>query len=245
MQIITVAVIKGGTGKTTTCAAIAQAARSEGQKVLAVDLDPQGSLTYSLGADRAAPGALDLLNGSEILDTIQQTAQGIDVISGAPELATYRTDNKTGTIYKLSDALEPVRGQYDLIIIDTPPYFCDLTYLALQAATGLLVAMQPDTGSLKGQEFIVQLSKKIKETNKRLKVLGAVITQYDKRPNINRYMREKIQEQGQRLKCPLLGEISKGVAILEAQALRRSLYEYAPRSKQAAEYKAIYNMIKK
>ena len=242
MQIITVAVIKGGTGKTATCAAMAQAAAHEGKRVLCVDLDAQANLTAALGADRTAPGAYNLLQGAFILDCIQQTPQNIDVIAGSPALAADRP-KQANSIFRLSNALEQIQKHYDLIVIDTPPSFCQLTYEALQAATGLLIAICADADSFNGMQLILDIAKEIKRTNKKLKPLGCIITQYDKRPKIARYMRDMIEEQGNKMKCPLLGEVRQGVAIQEARALRRNLFEYAPKSKPAQDYKAIYNKI--
>lgn len=239
MQIITCAVIKGGTGKTATVATLAQCARSEGKKVLCIDLDPQATLTNMLGADRTAPGAYDLLKGAAIQQTIQPTKQQIDVIAGAPGLTGYKFNS-----YVLKSALEPIKKAYDFIFIDTPPYFCGLTYEALNTATGLIIAMQADGGSMQGQAYILEIAQDIKKkTNNKLKTLGCIITLYDKRPNICRYMREQIHEQCKTLKCPYLGEVSRSVSYLEAQALHRNLYDYAPKSKPAQEYKAIYNKL--
>ena len=168
MQIITVAVIKGGTGKTATCATLAQCAAHEGKKVLCVDLDPQAALTNMLGADRTAPGTYSLLNGAYILDTIQPTKQSIDVIGGSPALAA----DKGKSIYRLSSALELVQKAYDYIFIDTPPSFCGLTYEALQAATGLIIALNADQSSIQGQAYILDLASNQRKTNKKLKILG-------------------------------------------------------------------------
>ena len=88
MQIITAAVIKGGTGKTTTAAALAQAAVQAGKKVLAVDLDPQANLSFFIGADQNAPGSYQLLHGTDAAQLIQTTDQGIDAIAASPDLAT-------------------------------------------------------------------------------------------------------------------------------------------------------------
>lgn len=242
-QIITCAVIKGGTGKTTTCAAIAQAAALDDKKVLAIDLDPQANFSFCLGADKTLPGAYELLNGAFILDCIQQTEQNIDVIAGAPALAADNPGKKKNTIFRLSEALEKVKGFYDLIVIDTPPYFCELTFEALQASTGVLIPMEADAGSIHGQKHIIEVAKEIKRTNKKLKILGCIITRYNARPVIARKMRDLIIEQGQELKCPLLAEIRQGIAIQEAQALNKSIYDYAPKSKPAQDYKELYNKL--
>lgn len=244
MQIITCAVIKGGTGKTATCAALAQAGAHEGRRVLCVDLDPQGNLSNLFGADKEAPGAAELMQGAPILETIQETAQGVDIIAGNDSLAIDTADKrKQATIYELETALEPIKKAYDLIIIDTPPAFGNLTYNALQAANGLLIPICADSDSFNGLLYIIDVAKLIKKTNKKLRVLGCIITQYNPRPKISQYMRDIVEAKGQKLKCPLLGEIRQGVAIQEARALRKNLFEYAPKSKPAQDYMQIYKAI--
>ncbi len=240
-KIITVAVIKGGTGKTTTCAAIAQAAASDNKKVLAIDLDAQANLTAALGADPDAPGAYYLLHGSPIEETIQETEQGIDVIAGAAVLADEISEKNS--VYRLQDALKPVLKAYDLIIIDTPPSLCELTYNALQAANGLLITTDADLGSLRGMYLLLDIAKEARKTNKKLKVLGSIITRYNNRAKINQYMHDVIKQQGDARKCPLLGEIRQGIAIQEAQALKQNLFEYAPKSNPAKDYKSLYNYL--
>ena len=103
MKIFTTAAIKGGTGKSTTAAALAQAAAFSRKKVLAIDLDPAGNLSMMLGADLNKPGSYDLLHGEDPADLIQTTEQGVDVIPGSPNLAT--EVSKTGSAFRLQDAL--------------------------------------------------------------------------------------------------------------------------------------------
>ena len=105
--------------------------------------------------------------------------------------------------------------------------------------------MDTDTGSLQGRQYIIDLAKEIKRTNKDLKVLGCIITKYNARPVISRQFHEVIAKDGQKLKCPLLAEIRQGVAIQEAQSLQLNLFEYAPKSKPAQDYKELYKKIVK
>ena len=119
MRIITAAVIKGGTGKTTTAAALAQAGAAAGKKILAIDLDPQANLSFFIGAKQAAPGCYQLLHGGKPEDVIQHTEQGIDVITASTDLATEKT--APGSAKRLEKAIEPLKKEYDFIFIDTPP----------------------------------------------------------------------------------------------------------------------------
>lgn len=242
MRIITAAVIKGGTGKTTTCAALAQAAATKKKRVLAIDLDPQANLTFVLGADQNAPGSYDLLHGAEPAGLIQRSDQGLDVIAANPDLATEQT--KTGSAKRLQDAIAPIKGQYDYIIIDTPPTMGELTFNALQASTDVIVPLEADTNSIQGLYSIVDIVQQMQVSNPDLKMLGVVLTRYDPRPKINRVLRDMAAERGRELGAPLLGEIRNGVAVREAQALRRSLFDYAGKSKPAQDYKDLYDKIK-
>lgn len=241
MQIITAAVIKGGTGKTTTCTALAQAAVNAGKKVLAIDLDPQANFTFAIGADQNEPGSYQLLNGTPAADLMQYTAQGIYAISASPDLATVKTTPASAK--RLQRALEPLQGQFDLVIIDTPPTMGELTFNALQASTGLIIPLETDSNSLQGLYHITDIAKQMQQSNPALSITGVILTRYDNRPKINRYIQSVVQEKGQEIGAPYLMEIRNGVAIREAAAMQQSLYEYAPHSKPAADYKKLYRMI--
>lgn len=240
-KIIVTAVIKGGTGKTTTAAALAQAAAAAGQRVLAIDLDPQANLTFILAANQNLPGSYQLLHGTPAPQLIQETPQRISVIAASPDLATEKTT--PGSAKRLAAALEPIRNDFDLIFIDTPPQMGELTFNALQAATGLLVPLETDSNSLQGLYQIVDIAHQMQRSNPALGVLGAVLTRFDARPKINRYLQEVIAETGQEIGAPLLGVIRPGIAIREAQAMQESLYDYAPRSNPAQDYKEIYRKL--
>lgn len=239
--IITAAVIKGGTGKTTTCAALAQAAANAGKRVLAVDLDPQANFTFAIGADQNRPGCYQLLNGTPAAQLVQETEQGIHAIAASPDLATVKTTPASAK--RLQRALEPLRGHYDLIIIDTPPQMGELTYNALQAATGLIIPLETDTNSLQGLYHITDIAQQMQNSNPALSIIGVILTRYDNRPKINRYIKGVIEEKGQEIGAPYLMEIRNGVAIREAAAMQQSLYDYAPHSKPAVDYKKLYKTI--
>lgn len=241
MQILAVAVIKGGTGKTTTAAALAQAAASAGKKVLAIDLDPQANLTFTLSADQNQEGSYQLLHDADPQQLIQHTQQGIDVIAASPDLATERT--QAASVKRLQEAIEPLQRKYDYIIIDTPPTMGELTFNALQACTGLIIPLEVDNYSLQGLYQITDIAHQMQRHNPKLKILGAVLTRYDNRPKINRYLKDVIADKGKEAGAPLLAAIRKGVAVTEAQAMQQSLFDYAPKSKPAQDYKALFNTI--
>lgn len=241
MQIITAAVIKGGTGKTTTAAALAQAAVKAGKRVLAIDLDPQANLTFTIGADQNAPGGYQLLHDSPAQDLIQETEQGIDAIAASPDLAAEKTT--PGSAKRLQRAIDPVKDNYDLIVIDTPPQMGELTFNALQAATGLLIPLEADAFSLQGLYNITDIAHQMQRSNPELSIIGVVLTHYDARPKFNRYIQSVIAEKGDEVGAPYLMAIRTGIAVSEAQAMQQSLFDYAPKSKPAQDYMELYRMV--
>lgn len=241
MKIITAAVAKGGTGKSSTCAALAQAAAAAGKRVLVVDMDPQGNLSFFVGADQSRPGTYQLLHGENPAQLIQKTAQGIFAIPASPDLATERTT--PGSSNRLQAALEPIKKKYDYIFIDVPPQMGELTFNALQASTGLIIPLETDNSSLQGLYQITDIAHQMQLHNPKLKILGTILTRYDSRPKLNRYLQEVIAERGGEIGAPFLMGIRPSIAIREAQALQVSLFEYAPASKPAQDYKKLFEMI--
>lgn len=239
--IIATAIIKGGTGKSTTAGALAQAAALKGYKVLAIDLEPQANLTARLGAEQNSPGSYELLHGEEPAGLIQNTEQKIDVIAGGPDLATERTTPASGK--RLQQAIEPLKEQYDYIFIDTPPQIGELTLNALQAATGLIIPLETDDGSLQGLYQITDIAHQIQRGNPNLHILGAIVTKHEGRTNVNKSLLDAIAEAGAEIEAPLLGVIRKGIAVREAHILQQSLFEYAGRSNPAKDYMKLFETI--
>lgn len=240
-MILTTAVIKGGTGKTATAAALAQAATFSGKRVLCIDLDPQGNLTAALNADPNSKGAFEVINGASVEECMQLTTQGLYCLAACPDLATLKTTPASAK--RLQAALEPVRDAFDMIVIDTPPLLGELTFNALQAADGLIIPLEADTNSLQGLFQIADIARLVMKSNPDLQILGTVITRYDPRPKINRFMLTTIQTRGDEVGAPFLMAIRTGISIREACAMRQSLFEYAPNSKPALDYLELYNKI--
>lgn len=241
MQIITTAVIKGGTGKTTTAAALAQAAAAAGKKVLCIDMDPQANLSFFIGADQNRAGSYQLLHGSDPGQLIQKTEQGLDAITASPDLSQEQTT--TASARRLQEALEPLKKRYDFIFIDTPPQMGELTFNALQASTGLIIPLETDNSSLQGLYQITDIAHQMQKSNPALSIIGTILTRYDARPNLNRYLQEVIASKGKEIGAPFLMGIRPGIAIREAQAMQQSLFVYAPKCKPAQDYKELFKKI--
>lgn len=240
-MIYTIATQKGGTGKTTTAASLAQAAAYKGKTALAIDLDPQANLTYCLAADETQPGSYDLLHGTAASRVAQTTAQGIDVIAASPDLQT--ETSAPGSARRLQKALDPVRDLYDVVIIDTPATAGELQYNALQAADRLIIPLEADAFNLQSLAQITAAAEQIQDSNPELQIAGVLLTQYDPRPVINRQLQEMLQENAASQGIPFLGSVRKAVAVKEAAALQVNLFEYAPKCKPAADYMSIYEQL--
>jgi len=246
----TIAVInqKGGVGKSTTAQAIGAGLMLKGFSVLFVDLDAQGNLSYSMGANTKGYNALGVLERPEtIRDEIQHTPSG-DIVASSPRLAgADKLIEDTGKEYRLREALESLQGSYDYIIVDTPPALGVLTVNALTACTGAVVPTQADVFSLQG---IAQLSGTL-ETIKRycnpgLTVMGLVITRYNGRATIRREIAETLDRVAGQLHTKLYDtKIRECISIVEAQTKRQPIFSYAPRSNASKDYKALVEEILK
>lgn len=245
-EIIAIINQKGGVGKSTTALALGAGILLKGYKALFIDLDPQGNLTYSLGADPNKPSILEvILNDSAAREAIQQTKGG-DVIPASPALAgADAIIINTGKEYRLKEALEPLRKEYDYIIIDTPPALGILTVNALTVATGAVIPAQADIFSLQGINQLYDTIQAVKQyCNPSLKIKGIALTRYNARAILNREVAEAISETAKRLDTRLYkSTIREGIALREAQANQQDIFSYAPRSNVAKDYHALINEI--
>ena len=237
LYVLTVAMHKGGVGKTTTAAVLAQAGAYSGKRVLAVDLDPQCNLTFALGADPRQPGSYELLEGTKPAIELFQPCKGIDVIPASRMLAAEKSTKGSAT--RLRQALQPIANYYDFIIFDTPTIAGELLYNALYASNGLVIPTEADIYNLQSIYQLTDTAQQMQKANKHLQVLGFIITKADNRTILAKQMQEKLIATG----VPYLGQVRNGIVVKEAAALQTSLYEYAPKSKPAEDYLQIFNKI--
>lgn len=242
MQIITIAIQKGGAAKTTTAATLAQAAEANGLSVLAVDMDSQANLSYALAANNDQCDALALLEGAPVRDLIQTTPQHVDVIASNMMLATVSSGR--GSARRLAAALAPIRDDYDIIIIDTPNTPGELVYNALQAATGVIIPCNADAYNMQSIYQTSMLINQFRESNRDLKHTGLLLTRYTTRSrDFAQQVREMIQRQAAEIGAEYLGEVREGSAITKAAFVRRSLYKYDKRSNPARDYMRVLETI--
>ena len=243
-RVITLINQKGGVGKTTTALALGAGLALRGYRTLFVDLDAQGNLTYVLGADGsglAGKNVFDVLMGNAAADAaVQQTPLG-SVLASAPALAgADLVLSAVGKEHRLREALEAVQGQYDYIVVDTPPALGVLTINALTACTGIIITAQADVFSMQGIAQLYDTLPTVKKyCNPSLRVLGILLTRYSARAILSRDLADKMGDVAERLQTKVYAtKIRETIAIKEAQSKRQSLYDYAPKSNAALDYLA-------
>lgn len=237
---------KGGVGKSTTAAALGSGLTLKGYKVLFVDLDPQGNLSYIIQADPAKPSAHDVLTGRAGAAAAIQTAAGGDIIPFSGDLSAADIElNRTGKEYRLKEALQPVAGSYDFTIIDTPPALGILTINALTAADRLIIPAQAEIFSLQGIGQLAGTINAVKTyCNPALELDGILLTRHSGRAVLSRDMADMIADTAAELGTAVYKTIIReGIAIKEAQANRQSIFAYAPKSNAAADYAAFTDEI--
>lgn len=243
-RIIAIANQKGGVGKTTTSINLSACLAEIGQKVLTVDIDPQGNTTSGLGVDKntVENNVYDLLLGEcSIEDCIVETeienqsliASNVN-LAGA-EIELIGIDEKE---YILKKALNKVRKQYDFIIIDCPPSLNMLTVNALTAADTVLVPIQCEYYALEGLSQLIHTIDLVKERlNKRLKMEGVVFTMYDARTNLSLQVVENVKENlNQNIYKTI---IPRNVRLAEAPSYGQPITIYDPRSTGAESYRLL------
>ena len=246
MVTVAVTIQKGGDGKTTTAHALgAGLSRYKGARVLFVDLDPQGNLSRTLEADTsgAAPDVLSILRGDATAAEAVQITGGGAIIAATPALVGADREERlssTGREYRLRTALEPIAGDYDFCIIDTPPALGILTVNALTAAELVLIPAQADDYSLDAVERLSETIQAVQTyCNPQLRIAGILLTRYNGRNNVTRYLEELIAEAAEKLGARVYDTRIRECAYLkEAKTMREDIYTYAPRSNAAKDYRS-------
>ena len=188
VKVVAVCAQKGGAGKTTTAAALADGLTAQGRKVLAIDLDSQGDLSFTLGAEGTTPGAGGLLKGSPLEKVIEQTDRA-DIIPSSADLEEMTATGAKISVAVIRQQLTAARG-YDFVIIDTPPAFSVLTIAALTAAEYVVIPCNTDAYSAKGLIKEIENVTAIRNRyNKALRVAGILITNCNKRATVTKDFR--------------------------------------------------------
>ena len=199
-RIFCVANQKGGVGKTTTTVNLAAGLAQVGQRVLVVDLDPQGNATTGSGLDKRQLGhsVYDVLLGTATLAQARQPSPkaGYQVLGANRELAGAEVElvDLDRRERRLKDALASVRGEHDFVLIDCPPSLSLLTLNGLCAAHGVLVPMQCEYFALEGLSDLVNTIKQVHANlNPELQIIGLLRVMFDPRITLQQQVSEQLK----------------------------------------------------
>lgn len=239
-KIVCVTNQKGGVGKTTTAIQLGRGLMLLKQcRVLFVDMDSQCNMTYVLGADDEKENIMTVLSGQcSAQDAIQHVGE-YDIIPSSRDISAMQKhvggDRKE---YVLREVLAPIKNKYDYIVIDSPPALGLITINILTAADAVVIPAAADILSLQGIGQLYNTIDAVKTyCNPDLKIDGILLTRHNNRLIHSREIAEMIRETAEQIGTRVYeAKIREGVALREAMTSGKSIFDYSPRSRQAADY---------
>ena len=242
MKIISIANFKGGVGKTTTAINLAAGLKNKGKKVLLIDVDPQANLTQSLGLKDEIENSIYTVLRNEALgektkltDVLINTS-GLDIIPSSLELANAELELASvyGREQILSQLIKPLK-EYDFVFIDCPPSMSMLTINALVASDFVLIPLQAEFLPLKGARNFLKHFELVQKLNKKIKLVGFVLTKYDPRKKMNRQVKEILEKEFSNDKV-FKTHIRTNIALANAQEKGIDIFSFDATTNGATDY---------
>lgn len=239
-RVISLTNHKGGVGKTTSTFNIGVGLANKGRKVLLIDLDPQASLTMSVGLDPSQYEDKNivqiLLNKRNIKECIFKVKENLYIIPSSITLEDIE-DYLARQPYKemlLKEALDTIKDIFNYVIIDNPPSLSTLTQNGLGASNEVFIPIEAEYLALQGTSQLVNKITDMKRGNKELAITGVFLTKYDQRKNLNKEVKDILENN---FKGVIFNTyINTNVALAEAPSHQEDIYTYAPNSTGANDY---------
>ena len=243
-KIITITNQKGGVGKTTAAMSILGVLQKMKRRTLGVDLDPQGSLGFSAGVDiERCDTVYDVFKGEKSIDEVIVKTESLgDILPSNIDLSTVELEFRSeGRECLLRNQLRKIAGNYDYIIIDTPPALNVLTMNAYAASGGLIIPMNPEILSVLAVSQIRDTIMNIRENfNPDLEVMGILLNRFNLRLRLNREVDDMAQKLARNLGTKVFRtKIHSSVSVAASPAYAESIITYDPGSKPAKDFKAL------
>ena len=241
-KIISVASQKGGVGKTTTAINLASCLAQENQRVLIVDVDPQGSASSGLGVNGndIAVGTYEVLIGeAQIQQAIRPTSlANLDILPSGQRLSGAEIElvSMLGRESRLKNAIAQVRDNYDYIYLDTPPSLGLLTVNALTASDSVLIPLQCEYLALEGLSQLISAIRLVQDhLNPGLRIEGVLLTMFDARLNLS----QQVADEARKFFSDRVyrSVIPRNVRLSEAPSFGKPIVLYDPNSSGAESYR--------
>lgn len=247
-KIITICNFKGGTGKSTTTHCLGVGLGQRGYKVLLIDADPQCNLSYVSNIDIKdnTNTIYELMKGERQPQEVIYKTQYYDIICGS--LSTSRADKDFqderyiyNAYYLLKNQIDPIKNQYDFIIIDTPPTLAIMTQNCLIASDSLIIPTQADSLCISGLANLKKQVELIKTQtiNKNLYIEGILLVKYSERTTLNKILRDELINTSIQLQTKLYKyAVRESVGVRESQTLRSNVLIDNPNNNASIDYNA-------
>lgn len=250
-MILTITNQKGGIGKSTSTQNIGAGLATRGYKTLLIDLDAQANLTFSTGLKSAdiAGTAFELLQDKsdiKAVDCIAGLKENLFIIPASLKLS--QADlliTGIGKEMRLKKALDPIKSEFDFIVIDTPPSLGILTVNALTTADRVILPAQADSFSLEAIKQLYGNLQLVKEYyNPELKIEGVLLTRYAGRSVLTQNITEQFKTLAEGIQTKVFkNTIREAIAIKESQTSRKDIFDYAPECNVALDYLGVVDEI--
>ena len=243
MKVISFSNFKGGVGKSSSSLCVAYSLVNRGYKVLLIDADSQANLSLSLGLDKNSDSHIGnfILGEKSFNQVAKKISNLLQIIPSSLKVQVYEKMLSAENEYQyfLKERLEDINS-FDYLIIDTPPALNSFTFASLVASDYLFIPAQPEIFGVEGLTTILDTVERLKKrSNKNLKIGGIFFTKYAKsyRKRIHHDLVDGLRENYGDL--IMYTTIRDNVSIAESQALKESIYNYAPQSNGAKDYDAL------
>ena len=252
MVTLSISNIKGGVAKTTTAATIAAGLHKRGKRVLMIDSDPQTNLSmcFTEEPQDGDPSLYSIYSAGAKIDDIKiEVKPGLDLVVGDFSLCSADMEflGKVGSLKLLGKAIKESKGNYDYVIIDTPPNLGFLSLNSFMTSDYIVTPMAADSFSLKAIRLLKKTIDDVAEdVGKNIPVAGILLTRYTDRTNVAKILEENVNAAAKLLNTSVFeSRVRQATVVQESQLVKMDLFEYAPKAPVTKDYEAFINELLK
>lgn len=252
MVTLSISNIKGGVAKTTTAATLAAGLHKRGNRVLMIDSDPQTNLSmcFTEEPQDGEPSLYSIYSAGAKIDDIKiEVKPGLDLVVGDFSLCSADMEflGKVGSLKLLGRAIKESKGNYDYVIIDTPPNLGFLSLNAFMTSDYIVTPMAADSFSLKAIRLLKKTVDEVAEdAGKEIPVAGILLTRYTDRTNVAKILEENVKAAANLLNTTVFeSRVRQATVVQESQLVKMDLFEYAPKAPVTKDYDAFINELLK